>query len=392
MKKSILFAFIFLSLKIGLAQESILNGVTFRIHSSILEEERHYFVSLPESYSDDPFYQNKHYPVMILLDGESLFPLVSSMVHRMSHGSIEQIPEMIVVGVANTNRNRDFRPIYETKEGKLLEKRNEGAGLFMQFLEEELIPKVSEKYRTSESKILVGHSFGGLFAVNAWLNHQNFDAYLAIDPSIWWENEAVNEQLSAFLKENKNLPGSLYISQSNNPFDPGITGTRIGRAVQTLKKLLEEHADKDIFVRYDFFENEDHFSVPLISVYEGLRKLYEGYKYPLGELIKKTDQEIQAHYQQLAERLGKGLIPPGKLLDQVGLYLLHSANKPDAAIAILELNTQYYPQTYITWYHLGQAWAREGKPEQAKGAFQKALDIDPGNEVVLAAMEELHGG
>ena len=59
MKKSILFAFIFLSLKIGLAQESILNGVTFRIHSSILEEERQYLISLPESYSDDHFYQNK---------------------------------------------------------------------------------------------------------------------------------------------------------------------------------------------------------------------------------------------------------------------------------------------------------------------------------------------
>ena len=392
MKKLLLFPAILLFLQICQAQEPIFSGETYSIYSRILEEERQFFVSLPESYTDDPFYQDKHYPVMILLDGGSLFPLVSSMVYRMAHGSIEQIPEMIVVGVANTDRNRDFRPVYSSENDKLVENQDEGAGPFMKFLDDELIPTIHENYRTLDSKILVGHSFGGLFAVNAWLNHQNFDAYLAIDPSLWWEDEAVNQQLATYLREKKHLKGSLYISQSSNPFNPGITGSRIGRAVQRFNGLLEENSRMDLFVEYDFFENEDHFSIPLISVYEGLRKLYKGYKYPLGELVHKSDKEIKTHYHHLAQRLGEGLLPPGKLLDQVGLYLLNSENKPDEAIGILQLNTVYYPQTYITWYHLGQAWGRKGEVEKAKSAFRKALEIDPDNEAVLVALEGVNGG
>ena len=87
---------------------------------------------------------------------------------------------------------------------------------------------------------MVGHSFGGLFAVNALLQKAKFDAFLAIDPSLWWQEEGLSQRYRQ-LYPNKNLKGQLYISQSNNPFNPGIENNRLGRAVQHFKRMMPEN-------------------------------------------------------------------------------------------------------------------------------------------------------
>ena len=101
-----------------------------------------------------------------------------------------QIPELIVVGVPNTDRTRDLTPTRNASRptgGSDPSLRGSGGGdAFLAFLRDELIPTVDAAYRTTDYRILVGHSFGGLMSLHAFLSEPAlFQAHLAIDPSVF---------------------------------------------------------------------------------------------------------------------------------------------------------------------------------------------------------------
>ena len=77
-------------------------GTSQTIQSKILNEERTYFLELPESYKTSL----KEYPILVLLDGEVTYHSHSGILKQMVQGG--QIPEMppvpIVFGPAFASR------------------------------------------------------------------------------------------------------------------------------------------------------------------------------------------------------------------------------------------------------------------------------------------------
>ena len=201
-------------------------GQGFGIRSEILGENRRYRIHLPDSYDEDWFYSNHRYPVMVLLDGDTHFHSASGMVDFMSNNGSEQIPEMIVVAVSNTDRTRDMTPTYSLIDSRGRENQgfssSGGADVFLSFLEQELLPHIDSSYRTIPYRVLVGHSFGGLFAVHAFLERSSFQAYLAIDPSLWWDEEGLVQQGEKSLLSGEDFHAGIYIAHANNPFESGI--------------------------------------------------------------------------------------------------------------------------------------------------------------------------
>src|SRR5690242_5148535 len=80
-------------------------GRTYRIASRTLGETRVIDVSLPDSYSDDT---TRRYPVLVVLDGDYDHQIAATIARFYSATS--QMPEVIVVGVRNVDRNRDLTP------------------------------------------------------------------------------------------------------------------------------------------------------------------------------------------------------------------------------------------------------------------------------------------
>ncbi len=77
-------------------------------------------------------------------------------------------------------------------DGKTMDflKTSGGGEKFLELIEKELMPHVDSLYPVEPYKILVGHSCGGLTVINTILNHPNmYKAYVAIDPSMWWDNQ-----------------------------------------------------------------------------------------------------------------------------------------------------------------------------------------------------------
>ncbi|MCX7041104.1 MAG: alpha/beta hydrolase-fold protein, partial [Gammaproteobacteria bacterium] len=83
------------------AQEVV--GQSHAIHSAVLKEDRNYRVQLPDSYR---WAQDRHYPVLYVLDGESSFLHTAVSTDFLAVNG--EIPEMIVVGIDSTVRVRDF--------------------------------------------------------------------------------------------------------------------------------------------------------------------------------------------------------------------------------------------------------------------------------------------
>lgn len=120
--------------------KQVVIGTKHQLHSNVLNEDREFWISLPESYND-PAVAHKKYPLLIVLDGNTHFKTITGLVDYMSSAYNVRIPEMIVVGIQNIDRRRDFTPdtIITTR------KNNTGGGnTFLRFLENELIPELDK--------------------------------------------------------------------------------------------------------------------------------------------------------------------------------------------------------------------------------------------------------
>ena len=83
-------------------------AVVTAIKSEILNESRELLIHLPNNYSR---YKDTTYPVLYLLDGQRNFAHTVGTLDLLNQSGMAQ--EMIVIGITNTERTRDFTPTYD---------------------------------------------------------------------------------------------------------------------------------------------------------------------------------------------------------------------------------------------------------------------------------------
>ena len=358
--------------------ESVIIGQEHTIHSRLLGEERRYVVSLPSSYENDEFYVQKRYPVAILLDADTHFRYASGMIQFMSAGETEQIPEMIVVAVRNTNRTRDMTSGLQGNTSN-----------FLRFLESELVPQIEKQYRTLPYRVLIGHSLAGLFALNCFLDQRAFNAYITIDPTLSWNDEQILKKAKTALSTNTSYTSRLYVAQANNPFEAGQhTGAR-GRAFGALSASLTGNQAKRLTYRYAYYAQETHFSVPFQSLRDGLLFVFDTYQFPFDVLLTQGSAGISSYYNRLSDQFGVKLLPPGKVINQAGLFLLYSQKQVDKALDLLKLNESYYPNSFLTYNSLADAYKAKGDTALAIQNYRKALALKATDAKAAKAIQEL---
>lgn len=248
----------------GQNKTDIVIGSTFSIKSKILNEDRTCLISLPDSYSD-PSQVARKYPIIILLDGYTHFKTATGIVHFMSSNRNRNnlMPESIIIAIENVDRERDFT----VTKIKTKRPNNMGGGRnFLNFIEDELIPYIDENYRTEPSRTLVGHSLGGLLTLNSYMDKNSiFNAYISIDPSIWWNEEMMKNKVDSI--SSLSLNKKLYIATANQG---EANYDRNKKRHDYLYTLIRNKSEKPLNVVIEYFQNETHRSVPLIALYKGL--------------------------------------------------------------------------------------------------------------------------
>ncbi len=256
----------------------IVTGHWYTLNSKIMQESREYAVHLPFSYHDNP---EQHFPVIYVLDGHSTqMRGVGGMIESLSYYELnQQLPEVIVVAIPNTNRTRDFTP---TKgdlafQGEILDKLSEnsgGAERFATFIREELFTAIDTNFRTTDDRSLIGMSFGGLFTGYVLLTQpQMFSRYLLSDPTSIWDSNYLNRTLMLNKHKLLNKKIRVFVGLANNDHlgQIGIANRQWGNDfISGLKEI--DNAQLHVSQRY--FPNEVHATVMYLAYYYGLIELF----------------------------------------------------------------------------------------------------------------------
>ena len=235
-------------------------GDKISFESKVLYERRTIVVIPPYNYKDRP---DEKFPVVYVLDpGNNLFATFG-IVNYYSD-MLKIMPRMIIVGVVSGDREKDYLPApskdYPT---------GGGADKFLRFIHSELVPLIDSAYPASSERCIIGHSAGGLFAVYA-LEHQPdlFNSFICIDPSLWYDDQSSTREMPEFLKKNKNIKKSIFISLSNEK----------EMGVFPFIEVLEKYAPEGLKWDYIHYKSETHNSLGFKSICAGFETIYKDWK------------------------------------------------------------------------------------------------------------------
>ena len=263
---------------------------SYRIASRTLGETRVIDVSVPASYGSD---SARRYPVLIVLDGDFEQQIAATIARFYAETS--QIPELIVVGVRNTNRARDMTPAL-LPDFPLPPEIGEagGANRFLGFLGDELLPYLDRRYRTAPLRVIAGHSLGGLLAIYA-LGHRPelFTGYILMEPSAWWNRGHEVDQAKAILREPAGRHARVMMV---NMESWGLDTTQWGSSGPMLRELSTT--------------GETHSSMAAQGLAHGLRTIFADFK-PSQWLPGTRPIAMLERYDSLSARVGYAVpIPP----------------------------------------------------------------------------------
>jgi hypothetical protein len=352
-------------------------GDSYTLHSRVLNQDRPYWVCLPASYDAKPHRQK--YPVLYVLDAEWNFYLAGAIAQFMSQS--RQTPEFIVVGVPNIDREHDLSPTHDTNYVS-----SGGGRLFEKFLNEELAPEINAKFRTVSCRILAGHSLGGALAADDFLRQADgFQAYIAIDPSLWWDDEVLVRRAKEFVPRPDSHVTIFVTTAGWRSLDPTNLMTC---SQKEFVSIIKTNSSPGIRIGYEN-ESEDHNSSRLLGMYDGLRFIFEGYK-PMDPLLLNTPFLISDHFKQLSSRLGFNVMPPEGLVSGIG-YGLMDAHQTNNAVECFKLDVGIYPNSGVVYRDLANAYAAKGEKSLAIKNYKKALELDPNTYGAKQALERLSG-
>ncbi|MDR3672587.1 MAG: alpha/beta hydrolase-fold protein, partial [Holophaga sp.] len=285
-----------------------------------------------------------------------------------------QIPPHIIIAIPHADRMRDLTPTHHKDFAT-----SGGGPDFLRFLEKELVPHIDASYRTLPFRVLVGHSLGGLCTLNAMMAPDPaFQAFMAIDSAVWWDNDLVLARAKADPSPKKPLNSTIYLAWSGVP-NPAP------KTARAFSSIVKANTARGYRTESQVIPAEDHGSVPLISLYQGLQFIYDGYRPDLRN-FEAHPAAITAHYQRVSNRIHSRLLPPEEIVHRVGAHV-----QPEQALGYFQLNVENYPGSVHAWEALAEACLAKGDRQQANTNYEKALQLDPDNPKIKAALDKVKG-
>jgi predicted alpha/beta superfamily hydrolase len=375
------------------------------IFSKVLNEQREFWIQIPDNYIPE---SNVKYPVVYILDGHSLMSKLSS-VHENYWGHF--LPNMILVGISNENKRiRDLTVSKVTeRNGGIMNMETGGADRFSSFIETELIPYIDSKYPTSNHRTLIGHSFAGLFTLNVLINHPHlFQNYIAIDPSVDWDNRIIltraKQKLSTISLKDKSLFISLAAEQLNfqdenvtieNVMNDSSEYSLFPRSIIEFSDWISSLEIKSFNYEFRIYPNDLHGTVTLPSIKDGLISLFDWYQFRHSQQYNNPDTSLNELVNLLQEQ--KNILtdnfgystPP--LIEDLFIgygYMFMQFEQWDKAYYFIECAIEYYPYSDLGFAAMAEFYTALNEPKNALSYYRKAFEINK-NEVYQKKIQEI---
>lgn len=237
-------------------------GETFTIESRVLGETRRINVYAPALYTAS---DTMRLPVLYMPDGGAGedFVHVAGLVQVLTgNGGMRPF---LLVGIENTARRRDLTGPTANAEDRTIAPVVGGSAAFREFLRTELMPVITERYRTTLETAIVGESLAGLFVVETFFAEPDlFDTYVAFDPSLWWNNGDLVERAAERLGSTAR---TIYLASSNEPV--------IAEHTRRLAEILENSGSPVVRWHYAAMPEESHATIYHPAALRAFRELFK---------------------------------------------------------------------------------------------------------------------
>lgn len=221
------------------------------IASKFVNENRIINIWTPPNYNKQA---TDSFPVLYMPDGgiKEDFPHIANTLAKLIEE--KKIPPFILVGIENTDRRRDLTGASESEDDKKYCPITDGAKDFRAFITDELIPEINKKYRTNNKKGIIGESLAGLFVMETFFTKpETFDFYIAMDPSLWWNNN--------YLANNAELLLAKFPEKDIKLWFAGSDAEDIYRFTRSIEKTFQNSTPKGLIWKYSDEPNEKHNTI-----------------------------------------------------------------------------------------------------------------------------------
>jgi len=384
--RTLIFLLLLLPLAISAQTEKklISFGQPDSIYSAVLKEKRPLWIYSPNV--DTAYFEKPSYPVLYVLDGDDHFASLQTVIQQLSLNGNTALPQMIIVGIVNTNGNR-MRDLTPTPDPKM--PGSGGGEQFTSFLEKELLPYIDSKYPTAPFRMLSGHSLGGLMVVNTLIHHPDlFSAYIASDPTIFWNDSRILSTMDSLLEHQDFSNKRFYLAIAhtmNQALDTiqvrrdNAMGSIHTSAILQLAEKLKTHPGNHLNWSYKYYDNDYHNSIPFIAQYDGLRSFFRLYTFPTYLYPDNSDADslrtlITAHYKALSKDMGYPVRPYEWEFNQLGYHHLSMKNYAKSQL-FFQLNIEYFPKSYNTYDSMGDYYMQTGDSAKAVSYWKQSLAV-----------------
>lgn len=334
------------------------------ILSKFLNEKRSLEIQLPRSYNIE---LEKNYPLMIVLDGDYMFNIVSGSVDYLSYWG--DIPENLVVGI----KQKDSRFKDSSVFDNITHTPITSTASFYDFIVNELIPYFSKNYRISNFRIVVGQERTANFA-NFFLLKDNpqIRGVISISPKI-------SENMSRYLSENLSKVNSKIVytlSSSKKDFES------IYKNVIELTASLDSIDNKNLKFESLIFDKENHYILPSVSVPNSIRKTYSIYsdidKVEYDSIISNLNTS-PIDYLKNKYQLIKDFYDEDKTISMNDFMAVEEYIEENEFFNLYnelsELAKQEYPGTILPSYYKGRFIEETGDPKKAMYIYRSAYNM-----------------
>jgi len=371
------------------AQEKADRGAVSRftssetVHSDGLNEDREIRIHLPSDYHTS----SKKYPSLYVLDGENSDRLNTAISAITYLSRVRKLPQMIVIGVFNTDRTRDMTP------EKIEQRKGSGEGdAFLEFVVSELHPHVDSRYRTAPCRVLFGGSSAGTFTLYALFSEpESFTGYVASRPVLnslvdyTWDADVIRRNAKRLFEDRPSLKGFLYIDYGETEdalHDPG--------SIRQLSDILESSAPRDF--RWEIRAMAESGYRSAESLIDGLLAMFDGWYYSADSIYTNGFEGIDDHASMLSERFGYR-ITVGDLLVEADLLMFGhrflEREKPQEAVKLFEYAVTMNPDSWGALHGLAEAHMKDGQEGLAAELYKRLLKLNPENEYAAEKLRQL---
>ena len=334
------------------------------IESEALGTTRELKIQLPRNYEAN---EDQAYPLIIVFDGDYLFEVVAGNVDYYSYW--KDMPDAIVVGVNQIDSIADDCTI--SVENFLPHKKG---AQFYDFVVTELIPFVTENYRSLDFKIAIGHGKTANF-INYFFFKKSpvFNAFIALSP-----------ELASYMQEN--LTRQFSIEQKRKSF------YYLSTASQDLKQNKKEAVElntqlsvlenSNLYYSFDNFEGATHYSLVTHSIPKALEGIFSEFQpisrseyknkilpletSPVDYLINKYDaiNEVFGVEKQILVNDFRAIAAAIEKTEQYELY------KDLGNIA-----KDQHPGTILAPFYLARYYEESGKYKKAMNSYRSCYTL-----------------